>query len=157
MFANYLSIAKRNKSDEDLAMFFLVTFYLLEQDRQNKIRRMLYFASVAFMARDAEMRIATLRYFANLYGNRQAWVYHRQDNDFDVYFSADLKVSKDLDPYYWQNHYRMSRETFDFICQRVHPFMIKKETNMRATIPVPKRVAVAFWWLASGGSYRSIG
>eukprot|EP00794_Sanderia_malayensis_P009556 gene9556-10543_t len=28
---------------------------------------------------------------------------------------------------------------------------------MRDTIPVPKRVAVALWWLANGGSYRSVG
>ncbi len=35
--------------------------------------------------------------------------------------------------------------------------MKKEDTNMRETIPVPKRVGVAIWWLANGGSYRSIG
>ncbi len=61
---------------------------------------MLYFPSVAFMARNAEMQIAILRYFANMYQNRQALLYHRQDNDFNVFRSTDLHISKDLDPYY---------------------------------------------------------
>ena len=54
-------------SYEDMAMFFLVAFYLLEQNRQNRILRMLYFPPVAFMARNSEIRIAILRYFANMY------------------------------------------------------------------------------------------
>ena len=50
-----------------MAMFILVAFYLLEQNRQNRILRMLYFPPVAFMARNSEIRIAILRYFANMY------------------------------------------------------------------------------------------
>ena len=33
----------------------------------------------------------------------------------------------------------------------------REKTNIRDTIPLPKRVAVALWWLGNGGSYRSIG
>ena len=55
-------------SYEDMAMFILdVAFYLLEQNRQNRILRMFYFPPVAFMARNSEMRIAILGYFANMY------------------------------------------------------------------------------------------
>ncbi len=40
-------------------MFSPVASYLLEQIRQNRILRMLYFHSMAFMARDSEIQILT--------------------------------------------------------------------------------------------------
>ncbi len=73
-------------SYEDMAMFFLVAFYLLEQNRQNRILRVFYFPSVDLMARNSERRIAILRYFANMYQKRHALVYHKQDN-FLMYFA----------------------------------------------------------------------
>ena len=73
-------------SYEDMAMFILdVAFYLLEQNKQNIIVRMLYFSSMASKVRKSEMRIATRRCFANMHQNGQALVYHKQDNDFNVF------------------------------------------------------------------------
>ena len=31
-------------------------------------------------------------------------MYYEQDNEFDIYYSADLNASKDLNPDYWQMH-----------------------------------------------------
>lgn len=118
---------------------------------------MMSHASALMTARSIQLQIASIQYFERIYQNRRAWVYHRQENEFDVYYQADPNTSKDLDPNYWITNYRINRETFDFICQVVHEYMVKEETNMRATIPVQKRVGVALWWLANGGSYRSIG
>ena len=118
---------------------------------------MMSLASAVMTARSIPLQIAAMQCFARIYQSRRAWVYHRQENEFDVYYHADLNTSKDLDPNYWITNYRMNRETFDFICQVVHDYMVKEETNMRAAIPVQKRVGVARWWLANGGSYRSIG
>ncbi len=87
-------------SDEDMSILLLVAFCLLEQNRQNRILRMLYFSSVASMARYSEIRIAILRYFVSMDQNRQALVYHIQDNDFNLFCSTDLNISKDLNPYY---------------------------------------------------------
>ncbi len=144
-------------SDEELLMFFLMAVYLLEHNRQIRFRRMISFASAVLAARNMQMQMAAMRYFTSIYRRRQAWVFHRQENEFDVYYEADLNTSKHLDPNYWHVHYRMSRETFDFICRTVNGHLVKQQTNMRATIPVEKRVAVGLWWLANGGSYRSIG
>ena len=52
------------------------------------------------MARNSEIQITILRYFAIMYEKRYALVYHRQDNDFNVFCSTDLNISKDLNPYY---------------------------------------------------------
>ena len=87
-------------SDEDMSIFLLVVFYLLEQNRQNRILSMLYFPLEAFMVRNSKMCIATPRYFANMYQNEQALVYHKQDNDFNVFCSTDLNIGKYLDPQY---------------------------------------------------------
>eukprot|EP00794_Sanderia_malayensis_P019813 gene19813-21752_t len=62
---------------------------------------------------------------SNAYNDREAWAFHRQHNEFDVYYNADLNTSKDLDPNYWTTHYRVSRDTFDYICSFVHRFMEK--------------------------------
>ena len=37
------------------------------------------------------------------------------------------------------------------------PEMAKKDTRLRQSIPVQKRVAVALWRLATGDTYRSTG
>ncbi len=121
------------------------------------MQRMMSFAAVYFSNRSLAMQRAAVQFYLDTYGEREAWVYHRQENEFDVYYNADLNTSKDLDPHYWLNHYRMCRETFDYVCSIVNDFMKKEDTNMRESIPVPKRVGVALWWLGNGETYRSVG
>ena len=57
----------------------------------------------------------------------------------------------------WQEHFRISRQTFQFVCNLVEPHLVPQDTNMRRAIPVEKRVAVALWRLATGNSYRTTG
>ena len=57
----------------------------------------------------------------------------------------------------WREHFRISRQTFRFVCDLVRPHLARQDTNMRRAIPVEKRVAVALWRLATGNSYRSTG
>ena len=57
----------------------------------------------------------------------------------------------------WREHFRISRQTFQFICDLVGPHLVRQDTNMRRAIPVEKRVAVALWRLATGNSYRTTG
>ena len=57
----------------------------------------------------------------------------------------------------WREHFRISRQTFRFVCDLVRPHLARQDTNMRKAIPVEKRVAVALWRLATGNSYRSTG
>ena len=59
----------------------------------------------------------------------------------------------------WQEHFQISRQTFQFVCNLVGPHLVRQDTNMRRAILVEKRVlvAVALWRLATGNSYRTTG
>ena len=52
--------------------------------------------------------------------------------------------------------FRVSRETFDYICDQVRDLVCKRNTNYRVCVPLKKRVAIAIWKLATGGEYRTI-
>ena len=124
-------------SDEEFFMLLVITAYLLQQNRQRSLQRMIAFVAEYIKVRNLQMQQAAVQFFANAYNDREVWAFHRQYNEFDVYYNSDLNTSKDLDPNYWTTHYRVSRETFDYICSAVRIFMEKDETNMRDTIPVP--------------------
>eukprot|EP00794_Sanderia_malayensis_P001160 gene1160-528_t len=51
----------------------------------------------------------------------------------------------------------MKKTTFLFICEQLQPYLQKQDSNMRKSIPVHKRVAVALWRLATGSYYNTIG
>eukprot|EP00794_Sanderia_malayensis_P015586 gene15586-17159_t len=82
------------------------------------------FVAEYIRVRNLQMQQAAVQFFSNACNDREAWVFHRQHNKFDVYYNADLNTSKDLDPNYWTTH-RVSRDTFDSICSVVHRFMEK--------------------------------
>lgn len=53
-------------------------------------------------------------------------------------------------------NFRMSRESFEYICSRVGHVMGRRNTNYRVCVPNQKRAAIAIWKLATGGEYRTI-
>lgn len=50
----------------------------------------------------------------------------------------------------------MSRQTFDYLCQRLYPILNKKNTVMRRSISVQQQVAITLWCLATPTEYRTI-
>ena len=58
---------------------------------------------------------------------------------------------------WWKENFRVSRETFNFICANVGPVIQRQDAILRAAIPLEKRAAVGLWRLATGDSYRSCG
>ncbi len=56
----------------------------------------------------------------------------------------------------WLKNFRMSKETFLYLCQRVQPAMEKQDTNYRLCVPLQQRVAIAVWKLATNVDYRSV-
>ncbi|KAL6330698.1 hypothetical protein AAG906_009126 [Vitis piasezkii] len=52
--------------------------------------------------------------------------------------------------------FRMSRATFDMICDELDSVVTKKDTMLRLAIPVRQRVAVCIWRLATGEPLRLV-
>jgi hypothetical protein len=62
----------------------------------------------------------------------------------------------EFQPSDWLEKFRMSRETFFFLCGKLKPRLARQDTHFRRALPLEKRVAVALWRLASNIEYRTI-
>ncbi|XP_042328395.1 uncharacterized protein LOC121933133 [Sceloporus undulatus] len=68
----------------------------------------------------------------------------------------DNLVAGRLDSREWIRCFRMSREAVLDLVEKLRPVLQREDTNMRAAIPVDKRVALTLWKLATSDSYRSV-
>ena len=82
---------------------------------------------------------------------KMVWVHPRPQ------FWFEQMLVNQYEDHLWQEHFRMTRQTFEYICCLVGPDLVRQDTNMRKSIPVRKRVAIALWRLATGETYRSTG
>ena len=57
---------------------------------------------------------------------------------------------------WWKENLRMSRNTFNVLCQELRPHIERQETRLRMPIGVEKRVAVTIWKLATNVEYRTL-
>ena len=57
----------------------------------------------------------------------------------------------------WKEHFRVSRETFEFLAVELRPVLEKNNTNFKHSIEYKRRLAIVLWWLATPGEYRTIG
>lgn len=65
-------------------------------------------------------------------------------------------VMTEFQPSDWLDKFRMSQETFFYLCEKLRPRLARQDTCFRLALPVEKRVAVALWRLASNIEYRTI-
>ncbi|CAL1575811.1 unnamed protein product [Knipowitschia caucasica] len=65
-------------------------------------------------------------------------------------------VLTEFQPADWLDKFRMSRETFFYLCDKLRPRLTRQNTSFRQALPVEKRVAVALWRLATNVEYRII-
>ena len=56
----------------------------------------------------------------------------------------------------WRENFRMSKENFMKLCDKVRPFLLKQSTNMRSPISVEKQVAVTLYYLSDEGRYLKV-
>lgn len=81
----------------------------------------------------------------------RVWFYPRPQ-----YWFEQLLNDRNQD-HLWKEHFRVNRNTFNFICGVVGPQIRKQNTVFRQAISIEKRVAIALWRLGTGNSYRTIG
>ena len=56
----------------------------------------------------------------------------------------------------WVENFRMKRETFDYLCDKLRPSIIRQDTQFRTAISVEQRVAITVWCLATPCEYRTV-
>ncbi|XP_020097513.1 protein ALP1-like [Ananas comosus] len=83
-------------------------------------------------------------------GQRRLWVRERSSDWWDRCNHPDFPEAE------FRRLFRMSRATFDVLCDRLGSAIAKEDTALRAAIPVRQRVAVCVWRLATGEPLRLV-
>ena len=128
-----------------LTTFFLAYLFLRRARRRRIQFRVLQTLRVLYLHCHHRHQLAARR------RPRTAWVFLPSQNWFQ-----GLLNNQALE-FWWKENFRVSRETFDHISRLVGPNLQRQDTRLREAIPVPKRVAVSIWRLATGECYRSCG
>lgn len=56
----------------------------------------------------------------------------------------------------WLENFRMSKQTFIYLCNQLRPEIERQDTHLRRAISTEQRVAVTLWCLATPSEYRTI-
>ena len=81
---------------------------------------------------------------------RQVWSYSRSTTWWEQ-VACNTFTQRD-----WMENFRVSRETFLYICDQLKCIIGKHDTRFRRAISVQKRVAITLWILATPCEYRSV-
>ncbi|XP_027339190.1 protein ALP1-like [Abrus precatorius] len=81
---------------------------------------------------------------------RRLWVKDRSKDWWERISRRDFPEEE------FRRWFRMSKSTFDMICEELDPAVTKKNTMLRDAIPVRQRVAVCIWRLATGDPLRLV-
>ena len=57
----------------------------------------------------------------------------------------------------WIENFRMSEETFLYVCNKLRSFIAREDTKMKLAVSTEKQVAITLWRLATNSDYRTIG
>ncbi|GAY57601.1 hypothetical protein WN943_001277 [Citrus x changshan-huyou] len=82
--------------------------------------------------------------------HRRLWVKDRSKDWWDERNHPDFPEEE-----FWRD-FRMSKATFEMICEELESTVMKKNTMLRDAIPVRQRVAVCVWRLATGEPLRVV-
>ncbi|CAL4965747.1 unnamed protein product [Urochloa decumbens] len=83
-------------------------------------------------------------------GGRRLWVKERDHEWWDRMNSPACPEEE------FRRAFRMSRATFEAVCEELGAAVAKEDTMLRAAIPVRQRVAVCIWRLATGEPLRLV-
>ncbi|XWS26659.1 hypothetical protein CRYUN_Cryun26dG0049300 [Craigia yunnanensis] len=81
---------------------------------------------------------------------RRLWVKDRSKDWWDKCNHPDFPDEE------FKRAFRMSKATFEMVCEELEPVVLKKNTMLRDAIPVRQRVAVCIWRLATGEPLRMV-
>uniref|UniRef100_A0A3Q3X715 DDE Tnp4 domain-containing protein n=1 Tax=Mola mola TaxID=94237 RepID=A0A3Q3X715_MOLML len=115
---------------------------MIERDRRRRqyLRRRRAFVLSSFAA---VMSLITTT-------NRHIWVRNRSSG-YNLWSSAQL-----FDDEEWKAQFRITRATFDYLLEQLGPAIKRRRTNYRVPIEPRRRLAIALWWFARSGEYRTV-
>ena len=131
-----------------IAFYFLV---LEQQAEASRLQQLLLLQHLKKSRRKRMMLTQMALRIKNTRRARRAWSWPRNQFWFENLLQGAFVED------WWKENFRISRRTFEYIVRVVGPDLAKKDTRLRQSIPVNKRVAVALWRLATGDTYRSTG
>ena len=142
-----------------IAFLVWLIFFLLHRQRALLLHQAYHFLFVEeeFRIRRRNQRRAMLMFFSQMNQQnaqrrrRRAWLWPRPQNWF-----RSLLANPALN-FLWKEHFRVTRETFEYLCDLVRVNLQKQHTRFRSPVSVQERVGLALWRLATGNSYRSCG
>ena len=81
---------------------------------------------------------------------RSVWVLPRSSHWWE-----DVVLSN-FSAHDWVENFRVSRDTFQYLCDQLRPLIRKQDTRMRKSVSTERRVAITLWVLATPAEYRSV-
>ena len=81
---------------------------------------------------------------------RSTWVFQRSSHWWEDVVLRNFACDD------WMENFRMSRETFYYLCDKVRPVIEKQNTRMRRCVSTEHRVAITLWVLATPSQYRIV-
>ena len=130
----------------------LLLIYLLNRrrNRQSRRRRLTKFRleqRKQFLVFMVLMGFVVGRYYCN--AERETWMKERSSDWWErivPQFTSDE----------WRENFRVSPETFGYICRELQPYLLKQDTHIRKAVSVKRRVAITLWRLSTNAEYRTI-
>ena len=87
-----------------------------------------------------------------LFADRRFWV--QETKHIGSFWEKTIALWKEDS--LWLENFRLSRGTFEFVCQNISANLLRQDTRFRKAVSVEKRVAICLWHLATGEDFRSL-
>ncbi len=88
-------------------------------------------------------------YYTNIMRTLEVWAYPQTSDWWEI-------TAQRFTDEQWLEDFRVSRETFKYICTNLKPALQRQDTSYRLCIPLEKWVAIALYKLASTTEYRTV-
>ena len=135
-----VSTFRKRESRRGKALKALSSHYTMAFLRLQAKKKLVFTVLLSLLAQSTCMHSTT----------RNEWVRERST------FWWEQIVNVTFTPRDWISNFRMSLQTFLYICNQLRSHIQRKATVMRTPISVEQRVAVTLWYLATGTDYRTI-
>ena len=139
-----------------VGLYFLLALFLRERiSAIQQINMHFIFLELSRLSQMNRRRLTMYRRMLSVanprLNNRRVWVWPRPQHWFQL-----LLTRRDMDPL-WKLHFRVTRPTFEAICDLLRVDLQRQHTRMREPVSVEKRVAVSLWRFATGNSFKTCG